>query len=134
MELFHEPLSALFALLATATAAFGAQAHTYTDNARVLGVEAQPRERERSPPGVPERLGVRRAPLAGATSGGAVVGVGLAGALLCGNQGRPRPWPRGRHGGRRVVGALTGGNIANRGRWEQPHEPVVREVTSRAAP
>ena len=29
--------SALFVLLASATVAYGAQAHTYTDNARVLG-------------------------------------------------------------------------------------------------
>ena len=33
--------TALFALLATATAAFGAQANTYTDNARVVGAEPQ---------------------------------------------------------------------------------------------
>ena len=29
-----------------------------------------------------------------------------------------------------VVGALTGDDIARRGRWEQPYEPVAREVTS----
>ncbi len=119
---------ALFALLATATAAFGAQAHTYTDNARVVGVEAQyedvsvPRQECR-------RDWVSEArPAEGRNYGGAVVG-GLAGALL-GNQ-------VGRGHGREaatavaaVVGALTGDNIANRGRFDPRDEPVAREVTS----
>ena len=119
--------SALFVLLATATAAAGAQAHSYTDNARVVGVEAQyenvtvPRQECRN------EL-VSEARPAGRNYGGAVVG-GLAGALL-GNQ-------VGRGHGREamtavgaVVGAFTGDNIANRGRWEQPYEPVAREVTA----
>jgi uncharacterized protein YcfJ len=120
--------SALFVLLATATAAVGAQAHTYTDNARVLGVEAQyenvsvPRQECRAEWVSEARPAGRR------NYGGAVVG-GLAGALL-GNQ-------IGRGHGREaatavgaVVGALTGDNLANRDRWERPYEPVAREVTS----
>ena len=122
--------SALFVLLATATAtaAVGAQAHTYTDNARVLGVEPQyenvsvPRQECRSDWVSEARPAERR------NYGGAVIG-GLAGALL-GNQ-------MGRGHGREavtavgaVVGALAGDNIANRGRFEQAYEPVSREVTS----
>ena len=120
--------SALLVLLAIATAAIGAQAHTFTDNARVLGVEAQyesvsvPRRECRTD-------WVAQARPAGRPDyGGAVVG-GLAGALL-GNQfgsghGREAATAVGA-----VVGALTGDNIAGRGRWEQPYEPVTREVTS----
>jgi uncharacterized protein YcfJ len=120
--------STLFVLVASATAAFAAQAHTYTDNARVLGVEPQyenvsvPRQECRSDWVSEARPAGRR------DYGGAVVG-GLAGALL-GNQ-------IGRGHGREaatavgaVVGALTGDNIAGRGRWEQPDEPITREVTS----
>ncbi len=120
--------AALFVLLATATATFGAQAHTYIDNARVLGVEAQyenvsvPRQECRSDWVTDAR------PAGGRDYGGAVVG-GLAGALL-GNQvggghGREAATAVGA-----VVGALTGDNLANRGRWEQPYQPVSREVTS----
>lgn len=119
---------ALFVLLATAAAAFSAQAHTYTDNARVLAAEPQyenvsvPRQECRSDWVTEAR------PTGQRNYGGAVVG-GLAGALL-GNQ-------VGRGHGREaatavaaVVGALTGDNIANRVRFEQPYEPVAREVTS----
>lgn len=120
--------SALFVLLASATAAFGAQANTYTDNARVIGVEPRyenfsvPRQECRS-----DWVSEAR-PVPGRHYGGAVVG-GIAGALL-GNQ-------IGRGHGREaatavgaVVGAFAGDNLANRGRWEQPYEPVAREVTS----
>ena len=120
--------SALFVLLATASAAVGAQAHTYTDNARVVGVQAQyenvsvPRQECRTDWVTDARPAGRRG------YGGAVVG-GLAGALI-GNQ-------FGRGHGREaatavgaVVGALTGDNIARRDRWEQRYEPVAREVTS----
>ncbi len=119
---------ALFLLLATATTAFGAQAHTYDDNARVLGVEAQyenvsvPRQECRAEWVSDARAAERR------NYGGAVVG-GLAGALLGNQVGRGH----GREAATAVgaiVGALTGDNIANRGRWEQPDEPVAREVTS----
>lgn len=119
---------AVFALVATATTAFSAQAHTYTDNARVVDVEAQyenvsvPRQECRSDWVTDARPVDRR------DYGGAVVG-GIAGALL-GNQ-------FGRGHGREaatavgaVVGALSGDNIANRGHWEQPYQPVAREVTS----
>ena len=120
--------STLFVLLAIATAAIGAQAHTYTDNARVLGVEAQyenvsvPRQECRAD-------WVAQARPAGRPDyGGAVVG-GLAGALL-GNQfgsghGREAASAVGA-----IVGVLSGDNIAGRGRWEQPYEPVARAVTS----
>jgi uncharacterized protein YcfJ len=120
--------SALLLLLATTTAVAGAQANTYTDNARVMDVEPQyehvsvPRQECRRDWVSEERSTVRR------NYGGVVVG-GLAGALI-GNQ-------VGRGHGREaataigaVVGAFTGDHIANRGRWEQPVEPVVREVTS----
>jgi uncharacterized protein YcfJ len=120
--------SALFVLLATATAAFGAQAHTYTGNARVLGAEPQyenvsvPRQECRS------NWVTEVRPAEGRNYGGVAVG-GLAGALL-GNQ-------LGRGHGREattvvgaVFGALTGDNIANRGRFEQPVEPVSDEATS----
>src|ERR1700704_4184553 len=77
--------SALLILLATATAAVGAHANTYTDNARIVGVEAQyenvsvPRQECRA-----EWVSEAR-PVGGRNYGGAVVG-GLAGALL-GNPG-----------------------------------------------
>lgn len=120
--------SALFVLLAAATAAVSAQAHTYTVNARVVGVEAQyenvsvPRQECRTDWVAQPRPAGRR------DYGGAVVG-GLAGALL-GNQfgsghGREAATAVGA-----VVGALTGDNIAGRDRWEQPYEPVARPVTS----
>ena len=119
---------ALFALLATAAASFGAQAHTYTDNARVLAAEPQ-YENVSVPRQECRRDWVSEArPAEGRNYGGAVVG-GLAGALL-GNQ-------VGRGHGREaatavaaVVGALTGDNIANRGRFEPRDEPVAREVSS----
>ena len=120
--------SALFVLLATATATVGAQAHTYTDNARVTGVEAQyenvsvPRQECRNDWVTEER------PVGGRNYGGAVVG-GLAGALLGNQVGRGHGREAATAVGA-VVGALTGDNIANRGRWEQPYEPVSREVTS----
>lgn len=120
--------SVLFVLLTAAGTAVGAQAHTFTDNARVLGVEAQyenvsiPRQECRT-----DWVSEAR-PVGRRDYGGAVVG-GLAGALI-GNQ-------FGRGHGREaatavgaVVGALTGDNIAHRGRWEPPYEPVTREVTS----
>jgi len=120
--------SALFVLIAIATATFGAQAGTYTDNARVVGVEAQyenvsvPRQECRTDWVAQARPAGRR------DYGGAVVG-GLAGALL-GNQfgsghGREAATAVGA-----VVGALTGDNIAGLDRWEQPYEPVARPVTS----
>ena len=122
--------SSLCLLLATATAAFGVQAHTYTDNARVLAAEPQyenvsvPRQECRS-----DWVTDARPVASNRTYGGAVVG-GLAGALI-GNQ-------IGRGHGREaatavgaVFGALTGDNLANRGRYEpQSYEPVSREVTS----
>jgi uncharacterized protein YcfJ len=120
--------SALFVLLATATVAVGAQAHTYTDNARVLGVAPQyenvsvPRQECRSDWVSEARPAGRR------DYGGAVVG-GLAGAMLGNQVGRGHGREAATAVGA-VVGALTGDNIANRGRWEQPYEPVVREVTS----
>ena len=122
--------TALFALLATATAtaAFGAQAHTYTDNARVLGAEPQyenvnvPRQECRS-----DWVSEAR-PAAGRNYGGAVIG-GLAGGLLGnrigGGHGREAATAVGA-----VLGALTGDNIGNRGRWDSRDEPVSREVTS----
>jgi uncharacterized protein YcfJ len=119
---------ALFALLATATAAFGAQAHTYTDNARVLGVEAQyenvsvPREECRN-----DWVSEAR-PMERRDYGGAVVG-GLAGALLGNQVGRGHGREAATAVGA-VVGALTGDNLANRGRFEPAYEPVAREVTT----
>ena len=120
--------TAPFVLLTAAFTAFGAQAHTYSDNARVIGTEPQyenvsvPRQECRSDWVTEAR------PVGGRGYGGAVVG-GLAGALL-GNQ-------IGRGHGREaatavgaVVGALAGDNIAGRGRWDRPAEPVTREVTS----
>ena len=120
--------SALFVLLATATATVGAQAHTYTDNARVIGVEAQyenvsvPRQECRA-----EWVSEAR-PAGGRNYGGAVVG-GRAGALLGNQVGRGHGREAATAVGA-VIGALTGDNHANRGRWEQPYEPVEREVTS----
>jgi uncharacterized protein YcfJ len=120
--------SALFALLATAGAAFGAQAHSYTDNARVLGVEPQfenvsvPRQECRNDWVSEARPASRR------DYGGAVVG-GLAGALLGNQVGRGHGREAATAVGA-VVGAFTGDNIANGGRFEQPYEPVAREVTS----
>jgi uncharacterized protein YcfJ len=120
--------SALFVLLATATAAAGVQAHSYTDNARVVGVEAQyenvsvPRQECRNDWVTEAR------PAGGRNYGGAVVG-GLAGALLGNQVGRGHGREAATAVGA-VVGALTGDNIANRGRWEQPYQPVAHEVTS----
>lgn len=119
---------ALFVLLAAASAAMGAQAHTYTDNARVLGAEPQyenvtvPRQECRTDL-VPDSRPVGRADY-----GGAVVG-GLAGALIGNQVGRGHGREAATAVGA-VVGALTGDNLANRGRWEPPREPVLREVTS----
>ncbi len=118
----------LFVLLATATAAFGAQAHTYTDNARVLGAEPQyenvtvPRQECRS-----DWVSEAR-PVGGRDYSGAVVG-GLAGALLGNQVGRGHGREAATAVGA-VIGAFTGDNIAHRGRGEQPVEPVTREVTS----
>jgi uncharacterized protein YcfJ len=118
----------LVALLVCATAAFGAQAHAYTDNARVLGAEAQyqnvnvPRQECRNDWVSEARPDARR------NYGGAVVG-GLAGALLGNQVGRGHGREAATAVGA-VVGALTGDNVANRGRWEQADEPVGREVTS----
>lgn len=120
--------SPLFVLLAIATAAIGAQAHTYTDNARVLGVEAQyenvsvPRQECRTD-------WVAQAGPAGRPDYGGAVVVGLADALL-GNQFGSG---RGREAGTAVgaiIGALTGDNIAGCSRWEQPFEPVARAMIS----
>lgn len=120
--------SVLFVLLTLATAAIDAQAHTYTDNARVVGVEAQyenvsiPRQECRTD-------WVAQARPAGRPDcGGAVVG-GLAGALL-GNQfgsghGREAATAAGA-----IVGALTAATVAGRGRWEQLCEPVARAIAS----
>lgn len=120
--------SALFVLLAAATAAVGSQASTYTDNARVLGVEPQyenvsvPRQECRSD-------WVQEArPAGGRNYGGAVVG-GLAGALVGNQVGRGHGREAATAVGA-VVGALMGDNIAQRARWAQPYEPVAREVTS----
>lgn len=110
-----------------ATAAVGAHAETYVDNARVSNVEPQyesvsvPRQ-ECSSRWVTE---TRRTD--GRDYGGAVIG-GVAGALL-GNQvgnghGREAATALGA-----VVGAFTGDNLANRDRREQ-YEQVPREVTT----
>ncbi|HET7792919.1 MAG TPA: hypothetical protein VFL64_06005, partial [Rhizobacter sp.] len=78
---------ALFALLAAASVTAAAQAHTYTDSARVVGVEAQyenvsvPRQECRTDWVTEARPTGGRD---GRDYGGAVVG-GLAGALI-GNQ------------------------------------------------
>ena len=128
MEPFMNRPTALFALLATATAAFGAQANAYTDNARVLAAEPQyenvsvPRQECRSDWVTEAR------PAANRNYGGAVVG-GLAGGLLGNRIGRGHGREAATAVGA-VLGALTGDNIANRGRWEQPDAPVSREVTS----
>ena len=122
--------TALCALLAAATATFGAQAqaHTYTDNARVLSAEPQyenvsvPRQECRS-----EWVSGAR-PSVGRNYGGAVVG-GLAGALLGNQVGRGHGREAATAVGA-VIGAFTGDNVANRGRWEQQDEPVSRELTS----
>ena len=120
--------STLLVLVATATAAFGAQANTYTDNARVLGVEPHyenvsvPRQECRS-----DWVSEAR-PSGGRSYGGAVVG-GLAGALLGNRIGRGHGREAATALGA-VVGAFTGDNVANRGSWDQPDEPISREVTS----
>lgn len=116
---------ALVSLLATA--AVGAHAETYIDNARVSGVEPQyenvsvPRQ-ECGSRWVTE---TRRS--GGREYGGAVLG-GVVGGLL-GNQvgrghGREAATALGA-----VVGAFTGDNLANRDRWDQ-YEQVPREVTT----
>lgn len=119
---------ALFVLLAAASVTAAAQAHTYTDSARVVGVEAQyenvsvPRQECRADWVTEAR------PAGGRDYGGAVVG-GLAGALIGNQVGRGHGREAATAVGA-VVGALTGDNISRRGRWEQPSEPVTREVTS----
>ena len=124
--------TALFAAL-LATAAFGAQAHTYTDNARVLGVEPQydnvsvPRQECRRD-WVSEARPAGGGNYGGRDYGGAVVG-GLAGALLGNQVGRGHGREAATAVGA-VIGAFTGDDLANRGRWEQPYEPVTREVTA----
>ena len=121
--------SALFVLLATATATMGAQAHPFIDNARVIGIEPH-YENVSVPRQECSSQWVSEAPPAGGRNyGGAVVG-GVAGALL-GNQ-------IGRGHGREaatavgaVLGAFTGDNITDGSRWERrPYEPAQREVTS----
>ena len=120
--------SAILLVLATATAAFGAQAHTFTDNARVFSAEPQydhvsvPRQECRS-----DWVSDAR-PSSARNYGGAVVG-GLAGALLGNQVGRGHGREAATAVGA-VFGAFTGDNLANRGRWEQPVEPVSREVTT----
>ena len=120
--------TALFALLATAAFGAQAQAHTYTDNARVLGAEPQyenvsvPRQECRNDWVTESRS------TGGRNYGGAVVG-GLAGALLGNQVGRGHGREAATAVGA-VIGAFTGDNVANRGRWEQRDEPVSREVTS----
>lgn len=121
---------ALFVLLAaTSAAAVGVQAHTFTDNARVVDVEAQyesvtvPRQECRSDWVTEARPAARR------DYGGAVVG-GLAGALIGNQVGRGHGREAATAVGA-VIGAFAGDNIAHRGgRWEQPQEPVTREVTT----
>lgn len=111
-----------------ATAAFGAQATTYSDNARVVGVQPQyenvsvPRQECRTDWVTQAPPAVRR------DYGGAVIG-GLAGALI-GNQfggghGREAATAVGA-----VVGAFTGDNLVGRDRWEQPAAPVARPVNT----
>lgn len=110
-----------------ATAAVGAHAETYIDNARVSSVDPQyenvsvPRQECGS------RWVTETRRTGGRDYGGAVIG-GVAGALL-GNQvgnghGREAATALGA-----VVGAFAGDNIANRDRWDQ-YEQVPREVTS----
>ncbi len=109
-----------------ATAAVAAHAHTYLDNARVTNVDPQ-YESVRVPRQECTNRWVsqpRRSD--GREYGGAVLG-GVAGALI-GNQvgkghGREAATALGA-----VVGAFTGDNFANRGRWERP-ETEQREVT-----
>ena len=120
--------SALVVLLATATAAFGAQAHTYTDNARVLGVEPQ-YENVSVPRQECRRDWVSEArPSSNRNYGGAVVG-GLAGGLLGNRFGRGHGREAATAVGA-VIGAFTGDNLANRGGFDQPYDPVSREVTA----
>lgn len=119
--------SAVLALLA-ATVATGAQAHSYTDNARVIGYEPK-YESVNVPREVCRRDWVTEArPAARRDYGGAVIG-GLAGALLGNQVGRGHGRAAATAVGA-VVGAFTGDNLARRGRWEQPEEPVGREVQS----
>ena len=119
--------SAFFVLVATATAAFGAQANAYTDNAWVLGVEPQyenvsvPRQECRND-WVPDAR-----PSSNRNYGGAVVG-GLAGGLLGNRVGRGHGREAATAVGA-VIGAFTGDNLANRGGFD-PYEPTSREVTS----
>jgi uncharacterized protein YcfJ len=116
---------ALIPLLATAAVA--AHAQTYLDNARVTNVEPQyesvrvPRQ-ECSNQWVsePRRSGGRD--YGGAVLGG-IVG-GLIGNQVGGGHGREAATAVGA-----VVGALTGDNLANRDRWQQP-VPMSREVTT----
>lgn len=125
---------ALFVLLAAACATAAAQAHSYTDSARVVGVEAQyenvsvPRQECRTDWVTESRPAGGRDGREGHDYGAAVVG-GLAGALIGNQVGRGHGREAATAVGA-VVGALTGDNIARRGRWEQPSEPVTREVTS----
>ena len=122
--------STLFVLVATATAAVAAQAHTYADTARVLAAEPQyenvsvPRQECRS-----DWVTESRPSASNRNYGGAVLG-GLAGALIGNQVGRGHGREAATAVGA-VFGALTGDNLANRGRFEpQPYEPVSREVTS----
>lgn len=123
--------SALFAsvaFLVAASATASAQADTYNDNARVIGVEAQydnvrvPHQECRKE-WVPEARGT-----GGRDFGGAVIG-GVAGALLGNQVGRGHGREAATAVGA-VVGAFAGDHLARGGRWEQPYEPAGREVTS----
>ena len=127
-SLFLLPLAAALATAATAATA-GPAAHSYVDNARVIGVDPQyenvsvPRQ-ECHAEWVAEPRQV-----AGRNYGGAVVG-GLAGALLGNQVGRGHGREAATAVGA-VVGAFTGDTIANRGRWGQPQaQPEQREVTT----
>lgn len=109
------------------TAALGAQAQTWLDNARVSSVEPQyetvnvPRQECRSRWVEDDRRSDAR------DYRGALIG-GVAGALVGNQFGRGH----GREAATAVgalVGGFTGDHIANRGRWERD-QPVAREVTS----
>ncbi len=121
---------ALVSLIAAATAAAGANAEAYIDNARVNSVE--PRYETINVPRQEchDRRVVepQRTSDGGRDYGGSIIG-GVAGALI-GNQvgkghGREAATALGA-----VVGAFTGDRMANRGRWDDRYEDVPREVTT----
>ena len=108
-------------------AAFGAQAHTWFDNARVSSVEPQYETVDVPRQACSSRWVEEPRSAAGREYGGAVIG-GVAGALLGNRFGRGHGREAATAAGA-VLGAFTGDNVANRGRWDRD-EPAQREVTS----